>query len=538
MALKEILAKFGFEIDSKPLDKADKKADSFAKKVVQTFAAAAVVNGIRTFVTSTLAAGDAITDTSAALGVSKQALQAWTYAGGQVGASGEDMATAMKFLQKNAVDGAGAFKKLGVDVKDSAGNIAPVEDLMMGVAKGLGEVKNPAERTKLALELLGKGGSKLSALFSSGAEGVDEMMKRFKELGGGFSDEALEAMDGAGDAIADVELASTSLKGSLMVVLAPAIRQVANWIAKFTAELGKGGAMSTRLKSALIVLGVVAAVAGAAMLAPFAPFIVAVAAAYLLIQDFYTFMEGGDSVTGRVLDWVFGPGGGDDVRAKIKELTADVRKFVDDVASMPGGAGPWDYITEGLSRVGADLVKFVVEDIPAALSQLSASMASGTAGTGEKIVAGIIGGLAGFPANLYLNAKAAIAQFILGLVVGIKEGAAQVGAAASELASSGLLGPLGVVAGAIPGRAAGGPVNAGQGYIVGEKGPEYFVPRSSGTIVPNGGGAGGTNVQQTNSMTFNVSGGDARSAVPAMRSAMTSALSDERGALVAALAGA
>lgn len=34
-------------------------------------------------------------------------------------------------------------------------------------------------------------------------------------------------------------------------------------------------------------------------------------------------------------------------------------------------------------------------------------------------------------------------------------------------------------------RAAGGPVSSGQGYIVGEKGPEWFQPGVSGSIVPN-----------------------------------------------------
>jgi TP901 family phage tail tape measure protein len=37
-----------------------------------------------------------------------------------------------------------------------------------------------------------------------------------------------------------------------------------------------------------------------------------------------------------------------------------------------------------------------------------------------------------------------------------------------------------------PGRALGGPVMAGSPYIVGEKGPELFVPGQSGTIIPNG----------------------------------------------------
>lgn len=39
------------------------------------------------------------------------------------------------------------------------------------------------------------------------------------------------------------------------------------------------------------------------------------------------------------------------------------------------------------------------------------------------------------------------------------------------------------------GKASGGPVMAGSPYIVGEKGPEFFVPKTSGTIIPNGAGA-------------------------------------------------
>ena len=40
---------------------------------------------------------------------------------------------------------------------------------------------------------------------------------------------------------------------------------------------------------------------------------------------------------------------------------------------------------------------------------------------------------------------------------------------------------------AMPGRAAGGPVRAGKPYTVGERGPETFVPATSGMIIPNGG---------------------------------------------------
>jgi hypothetical protein len=39
-------------------------------------------------------------------------------------------------------------------------------------------------------------------------------------------------------------------------------------------------------------------------------------------------------------------------------------------------------------------------------------------------------------------------------------------------------------------RQHGGPVAAGSAYMVGEAGPELFVPRSAGKIIPNGGGGG------------------------------------------------
>lgn len=40
-----------------------------------------------------------------------------------------------------------------------------------------------------------------------------------------------------------------------------------------------------------------------------------------------------------------------------------------------------------------------------------------------------------------------------------------------------------------PGRATGGPVSAGRAYRVGERGPEWFVPTSSGRVEAAGGGA-------------------------------------------------
>jgi len=58
--------------------------------------------------------------------------------------------------------------------------------------------------------------------------------------------------------------------------------------------------------------------------------------------------------------------------------------------------------------------------------------------------------------------------------------------------SGGLLN-LGALLGGLlgqPGRATGGLVSAGRGYLVGERGPELFVPASAGRVEANGQGGG------------------------------------------------
>ncbi|MCL4672532.1 MAG: tail tape measure protein [Sphingomonadaceae bacterium] len=59
------------------------------------------------------------------------------------------------------------------------------------------------------------------------------------------------------------------------------------------------------------------------------------------------------------------------------------------------------------------------------------------------------------------------------------------GGAGGGQGGGGLLGGLlGAVFG-LPGRATGGPVAPGRGYLVGERGPELFVPTSAGRVEPS-----------------------------------------------------
>lgn len=63
----------------------------------------------------------------------------------------------------------------------------------------------------------------------------------------------------------------------------------------------------------------------------------------------------------------------------------------------------------------------------------------------------------------------------------------------------------------LPGRATGGPVAPGRGYVVGERGPELFVPTASGRVEAGGPGAGARDVRVT--ITVQAGAGEAPAAL-------------------------
>ncbi len=110
------------------------------------------------------------------------------------------------------------------------------------------------------------------------------------------------------------------------------------------------------------------------------------------------------------------------------------------------------------------------------------------------------------PLAIALNAIGKVFEFITAPIrffIGLVEGAIRVVQTLINLANN-----LPFVGGFLPrggggggtrttrerGRAAGGPVNGGEPYIVGEKGPELFVPSRSGNIVPNNALGGQVNI--------------------------------------------
>ena len=124
-------------------------------------------------------------------------------------------------------------------------------------------------------------------------------------------------------------------------------------------------------------------------------------------------------------------------------------------------AGSISSIAEGLGQV------FAGGDIQNSFQAFAATIGGGLQAIGKQLVA--IGTTA-------LLAKEALKSLFTNPAAAIAAGVALIaaGSALQNALSKGL-----------PGRAAGGPVSGNSPYLVGERGPELFVPATSGKIVPN-----------------------------------------------------
>lgn len=142
----------------------------------------------------------------------------------------------------------------------------------------------------------------------------------------------------------------------------------------------------------------------------------------------------------------------------VVSVRADTSGFARDVAAMRGELeGP---LVSGAGRAGRMID-----------SALAKALASGKVGFDDL-------------KRIALSAMAEIAQASLRALFRAPGGGGVGSGLISSLTSviAGLMG--------VPGRATGGPVSAGRAYMVGENGPELFVPGSGGRIERPGAGGG------------------------------------------------
>lgn len=279
------------------------------------------IDHVMAFTDATVEQANAINQVSAQLGQSTSQVQEWGFLFAEVGLEIDDVGDVIASLQERARDANDSadvrsmFESIGVSVKDSSGQLKDANTLFTDVVQGMSQMENGTDRAGLALTLLGDNGRRLIPILEGGAEGLAENAALFQELGGGLSQEAIQAADDYRLASARLDLGLMGLRSTLAVSLIPAV----SWFVEVGTDVIRGLNKMTEgtnlVEAALVVLGAAMVVFGIKSLIAFGPILLTallVAAAFgvivIWLDELITTFEGGDTVIKEFIDTLFGVG--------------------------------------------------------------------------------------------------------------------------------------------------------------------------------------------------------------------------------------
>lgn len=356
MIAEEIVARFGLEVDEAGFQKVEAALHGLhhgIMGVVGAFSAAVVIIG--GIVESVGEAGDGAARSAEKIGMTTQALQGLTYAAHLADVSAESLQSGLKFLGKNAAEAAHGstelrteFARAGVAIYDSAGKIKPIPELLASMADHFEKMPKGAEKTNLAMKLLGRAGIDMVPLLNKGSKGIEALVKKAEELGLIMDEETIKNAEEYADGIKEVGASLIGLRnaigGPLLKDAAHVTKFLSEWIiknreaiaspiVKFAKALSAAvGFLASGTKAAsavwfalitmlltkgLVALGVTtagfegmgfaavtaAAKAAYAWAAATLPIAALAALIVLITDDLYEFATGGDSVLGDMVAW-------------------------------------------------------------------------------------------------------------------------------------------------------------------------------------------------------------------------------------------
>lgn len=210
-------------------------------------ASASAVAGLTAATTSAASYADEMLTMSQVTGISTDDLQAYSYAAELVDVSLDTLTGSMTKNIKSmaaAQNGTGAaaeaYKKLGVSVTDSNGNLRDSEQVFWESIDALGKIQNETERDAMAMQLFGKSAQDLNPLINAGSEEMKNLAKEAEAAGAIMGGETLDQLGAFDDSMQRLKSGAGAAKNALGTVLLPALSGLADEGVGLLGEFTKG----------------------------------------------------------------------------------------------------------------------------------------------------------------------------------------------------------------------------------------------------------------------------------------------------------
>lgn len=470
--------------------------------------AAGGVAGFAYLTKQSLNATDSLAKTATRIGTTTEALSKLQYAASISGVNTETLNMAMqRFIRRTAEaaqgtgEAVGALRELGIDAR--AIQQLPLDQRMLALADAFEQVTDSNDELRLGFKLFDSEGTAVLNMLRENRDGLKAMYDEAQTLGLVMSGTAASGVERANDAFTKLGGLFKGLTSQMVAAMAPAIEAMTDAFTESLLSISetKGGveALGKFLAQEFLQMLSASVKGFEDFINFFIDGINDIIEAINVVRDasnewlgttFEQFKELDRIKLGNIISEI------DAVAEAIQESAAATNQAMEEMtvtAQMPWYAP----LLRGLDAFGAS-IKTVIDGMNSVVDLqrfTQATMDAFTDGFAEAIAGAksfkdafkdmarsIINDLIRMAVQYYITQQifGALTNFISGLGAG-------------PAASTG-----GTGGGSLPaGRAVGGPVSAGRPYIVGENGPELFVPSAGGQVMPNGRMGGGATVNQT-----------------------------------------
>lgn len=208
------------------------------RSLVGVFSAGFVASGIRAMVSDSIELGDSLGKAAIKAGVSAEAISELSYAAKLSDVSLDDLSTALRKMQVTLSEAASGSKSaneslaaLGLTTKDFAGLSADQSFELL--AEQISKLGDANDRARAQTDLFGKSGNNLAPLFENGARGIRAAREEAQRLGLSFSQETLDNLGRADDSIKRLKASFDGLAATLVSKVAPGMSVFLESIAAF-----------------------------------------------------------------------------------------------------------------------------------------------------------------------------------------------------------------------------------------------------------------------------------------------------------------
>lgn len=386
MQIADLFARLTLKPDKQSFSAADKLL-SGVKTALLGLAAIKTGEYLAGLVEDTVAMGAAAVDTGTKLGISAQEVQSLQFAAKESGADIESVTTAYAHMAKGLLEakqkGTGplvdGLQALGISMSDPAVQNKNLSEIFGLVADKMNESSDAAKNLGVGMTLFGRGGKDLIPLLARGSKGIEELRQKAIDLGYAMDNDANASLKAFSEQSEEMKASLIGVRNEAVVAILPYLKElvddflawikanktilaqrlaavlrgiatalqivgkvmgvlidVIQWLAKnFGFVLAVLAAITLALgiyKAAAIQAAIATAVEWALAALPFVLMAALILGLILIIEDFYTWIVGGDSVFKEMYEsvkhWI-GEGIANVINGVIDDINELIAKFED-----------------------------------------------------------------------------------------------------------------------------------------------------------------------------------------------------------------